>query len=415
MFIARAGLDPIIDAAYLLPATQLAQRGRAVRFVVPSAIGEFVRPQLRRRWIERRRTITEHLPRGLTRLVSPPSRFAGFWDDSVSAAQWLKWKYGRAPRVILHCHGVDSARIALGVRRRLPGVKVVLYSLGPYSQETVYGLLGEIPPQLSPDVQTIANRCDERERFVFQNADAVVCLSQKMIQYGAERYGLEPARTAFIPFFLDIQPFLQAGERRPLMRDRLDLGSDATIVYCGSLHRWQRPAEIVRVFRLIATVRPKVRFLTLTTNPDKMRELARSAGIVDAARHLKVPYQKVPDYLAAADLGIIGRGLFEQPMLINGISSPIKFGEYLAAGCPVILAEGIGDFSEMAETFQLGTTIPCDAGDEAIADLIGHALDSYAANCEDVRRRCRDFAQERFCLDKAIDTLMSLYQRLDAV
>ena len=45
---------------------------------------------------------------------------------------------------------------------------------------------------------------------------------------------------------------------------------------------------------------------------------------------------------------------------VNLVSSPTKFGEYLAAGVPVILTEGIGDYSEMAETMHVGITLKID-------------------------------------------------------
>ena len=39
------------------------------------------------------------------------------------------------------------------------------------------------------------------------------------------------------------------------------------------------------------------------------------------------------------------------------MSSPTKFGEYLAAGVPVVLTDCIGDYSRWAEEFRLGVVL----------------------------------------------------------
>lgn len=54
-----------------------------------------------------------------------------------------------------------------------------------------------------------------------------------------------------------------------------------------------------------------------------------------------VAHGLVKKYLSAANAGIIMR----KDVTVNNVESPIKVGEYLACGLPVILTKGIGDYS----------------------------------------------------------------------
>src|SRR5690606_31076769 len=61
----------------------------------------------------------------------------------------------------------------------------------------------------------------------------------------------------------------------------------------------------------------------------------------------KVPVSEVSDYLNAADLGF---GLRQPTYSMQGVA-PIKLGEYLLTGLPVIASKGIGDTTEILHAF----------------------------------------------------------------
>lgn len=50
-----------------------------------------------------------------------------------------------------------------------------------------------------------------------------------------------------------------------------------------------------------------------------------------------VPYQEVPEYLCAADVGIVWRN----SDVVNKVASPVKFSEYVCCGLPVIANNGV--------------------------------------------------------------------------
>ena len=53
--------------------------------------------------------------------------------------------------------------------------------------------------------------------------------------------------------------------------------------------------------------------------------------------NLFVPYAEVPNYLNAADIGVVWRN----NDIVNNVSSPVKFSEYVCCGLPVIANDGV--------------------------------------------------------------------------
>jgi hypothetical protein len=42
---------------------------------------------------------------------------------------------------------------------------------------------------------------------------------------------------------------------------------------------------------------------------------------------------------------------------VNEVASPVKFGEYLASGLPVVMSAGIGDYSELVRRKKVGVIL----------------------------------------------------------
>ena len=58
-----------------------------------------------------------------------------------------------------------------------------------------------------------------------------------------------------------------------------------------------------------------------------------------------VSYKDINDYLNAADFGL----LLREDTPTNNVASPTKFAEYLMAGLPTLISQGVGDLSEFVE------------------------------------------------------------------
>ena len=65
----------------------------------------------------------------------------------------------------------------------------------------------------------------------------------------------------------------------------------------------------------------------------------------------KVKANEVPDYLIAADYGL----LIREKSVTNKVASPVKFAEYLACGLMVIISEDMGDYTEFTSLNKCGS------------------------------------------------------------
>ena len=100
---------------------------------------------------------------------------------------------------------------------------------------------------------------------------------------------------------------------------------------------------------------------------------------------------------------------------VNRVSSPTKFGEYLAAGVPVIATEGISDFSRWISEHDVGITLGHEElarGEAASADL-RHFLDAVQGERDAWRERCLRLCEERLSWEERIRDLSSAYSDLD--
>jgi hypothetical protein len=77
-----------------------------------------------------------------------------------------------------------------------------------------------------------------------------------------------------------------------------------------------------------------------------------------------VAHHEVPVRLAGAHVGF----LLRRSSPVNEVSSPTKFGEYLAAGLPVVMTDGIGDFTDLAMQENVGLIIPHSMLDAAFCE-----------------------------------------------
>jgi hypothetical protein len=129
-------------------------------------------------------------------------------------------------------------------------------------------------------------------------------------------------------------------------------------------------------------------------------------------RVLTLPFEKMPRYLAAADLGLLARGFFEERNRVNSFSSPIKIPEYLVAGCPVVMASGIGDLSDIVRTNGLGVVASEGEDLNTIEEKIGSFLADYSVRRDAVRKHCWVTASRVFDIKQNIQSYLSVYASL---
>ena len=111
-------------------------------------------------------------------------------------------------------------------------------------------------------------------------------------------------------------------------------------------------------------------------------------------RLISLPQNKVSEYLTAMDLGLLLRA----PSVLNNFSQPVKFGEYLSAGIPVVLEEGTGDISLILNKHRIGCVIKLTGKDNK-ADFdaeVTNALNWYQQNMQTVRTDTKDYIDKQY-------------------
>lgn len=183
--------------------------------------------------------------------------------------------------------------------------------------------------------------------------------------------------------------------RRKTVRAKLDIAQHAPLlIYAGSLGGQYCLEAMLRLLALVRASRPDSCLLILTPNLNlvdrAVSSLPELAGFVKA---LSVPAPSVPWYLACADLGLaLRRATFSMQAV-----APIKLGEYLLCGVPVVASAGTGDATETLAADVAHLLGDCDSA----ADLASAAhwfLDQVLANRAAYRKRCRSFGVKHFSL-----------------
>lgn len=407
------GLDATFGSEFVKPLEFLSASVFDIDVWVLSPIGEMLRHPLRKAWAARLQSFPPTVRGHIRRIPMAPSRFITFTDEACLLALALRISHEKNSQLILHAVGARAAYLAVRARLLLPHrkISVVFRSTGPAADEFLYRA-GGLKRLTNQRIKHRHKSIQYQEDAAYRAADAVVALSEPMRQHAILLRG-GPSNVRNIGCYADVSMFSRDVSQRENIRRELGWMDELIILHSGSLHPWQRPAEIIRLFEQILSLEPRSRLVMLTRDSRVLDSaLSHSSLPRDKCSTFGLEFAEVPRYLAAADIGLIGRGLMEAPSIVNSFSSPIKFAEYLASGCPVIMGEGIGDFSELAKAQELGLVLDHEHDDTSLRVRLGEFLNSYRNNQELWRQRCLRFAETHLDVRLSIDRYQALYADL---
>ncbi|HVT88209.1 MAG TPA: glycosyltransferase [Tepidisphaeraceae bacterium] len=387
----REGLGSVFEPMVVSPVTRLVRAGFPARIAVFCPIGEMVRPRLRKRWQGIERNIAVELDGSVHRLPSPPSRAMNAWNEAAYFQRWFDWHYPKPNSpVLLHCRGSHATHLGLGVRRNRD-VKVIYDMRGVEHAEQLY---------VRNDLKS-ANNLEDLEATAARSSDAVICVSNRMKEFACGRYGIDAGKIAVAPCCVDMSapdPMLA----RNANRLKLGITERFVVAYCGGAHSWQLPRQSTELFLKIQSAIPRAHYLVLTPAVEQLKHILQQLNVRSSdATVMNVPHDQVATHLAAADVGL----LIRERSLINEVAAPVKFGEYLRSSLPVIISEGVGDYSQLVRSEQLGFVLDDHRDPSAF-------LTDYVANPIAWRDRCRRAAHEHLSSDLLVNSWMDLYRQL---
>lgn len=176
------------------------------------------------------------------------------------------------------------------------------------------------------------------------------------------------------------------------------------LLYLGQLHGAQYAELFIDAAAELARRRPEARFMVVGDGGrfGEIHARAEQLGVADRVVFTgAVPYDRVPEYIAAADVAV---ATFADTPQVR-CKSPLKVVEYLAAG-KAIVASRVGEVARMLEGGCGELVAPGDAG--AIVSACEKLLDSPELRTE-MGRRARRRAEQKYNWSVTAEHLLQAY------
>ncbi len=183
----------------------------------------------------------------------------------------------------------------------------------------------------------------ETERRIFRDSDHVFVVSQHLQELVAS-CGVPENRIDILPNGVDPRRFAPQSADGKRVRAQLGLEGKQIIGFVGSLKPWHGTETLLAAFRDVHPAALQAHLLIVGDGPgrEQLEKTVHANGLNQVVTFTgNVPYDEVPDYLAAVDIAVAPYTPNEQFYY-----SPIKIFEYMAMAKPVV-AGRIGQVEEI--------------------------------------------------------------------
>ncbi len=322
-----------------------------------------------------------------------PPIFSTIWDRmkmSIYARKLTK----RLHFDIVHCRSYISSLIGIKLKRNF-GVKFIFDMRGFWADERVDGQLWDVK---KPHFKWVYNYFKKKEQVFLKEADAIISLTHDAKDYMIKHWHVIN-RIDVIPCAVDTTLFSPKQIERDLSDRVITLG------YLGSIGTWYMLDEMLSFFSVFLKKYPNSIFKFITKEPSStIYKAAQSIGIGKDRIIVKAASRKqVPTELDDVDVGVF----FIRPLFSKKSSSPIKQGEFMSMGIPVITNAGIGDTDQIIKKYHSGILISefSDACYLSATEMVSDMLSRH-------KNHIRSGAIEYFSLEKGIQSYANVYVTL---
>ena len=231
------------------------------------------------------------------------------------------------------------ARIALTVLRYKPNLKLIFDADGlPIEEHVDFAGLKK--------GSFWYNQLKKIEKEIVAKAELILCRSSKAIEFLVQQYGEDKRSKFHVVINGRNESMFQRSVENEIAKTKesLVIPPDCFVaVYSGSLGPQYGVDQMLYLHEMLLRWNPNAYLLILTGNPGYLsRRLPKSLHHVLIKRVL---VQEVPRYLSIANIAF---ALRKAAFSMQGVS-PIKLGEYLLIGLPVIASAGIGDTEDILQ------------------------------------------------------------------
>ncbi|MCH6202094.1 hypothetical protein MMU07_21130 [Aquiflexum sp. LQ15W] len=241
----------------------------------------------------------------------------------------------------------------------------------------------------------------KEEGKILKRADKVLTRTQKATDIHVANIGRQHQGKFFkVSNGRDADFFKPDSESRSRIRREIGLSDNELLwVYTGSIGPQYMVEEMLECFGRHHIDNPGSKFLILT------RDTGYLAGKIPMEMEKSVivqsgSYSEIPLFLSAADVGL---SLRKAASSLVGIA-PIKLGEYLLCGLPVIASSGVGDTEQMLKDKDFCFLVS-SVGD----GLFTPRLQGWIGGLAKLdRAKIRDFGLEHFSLEQSVGSYLGM-------
>lgn len=326
-----------------------------------------------------------------------PPLLGSAWDLAQFA--WAARRIVRAERItVVHCRSHPPMPVGMLVKRRTRAKLLFDFRDFWADSNLAHGRF-----------RSVFRWFKRREADYVASADAVVTLTRAAAEHLARAYpdpNQPPGRKyTVIPCCADFDLFRPLPARDRARADLRIPGDTTVLVYLGSIGPVYLVDEMMALFAELCALRPGAVFLLICNNGE--REIASAAaarGIpADRLRVLNASRPAIPSYLAAADVAVA----FKRADLSNLGCSPVKIGEFLACGVPVIANAGVGDLDDLLEPAINGSLTLADFAPATMQAALARVLGPDRLCAEDIRANSAGWR-----LEEGVSRYASIYEAL---
>lgn len=276
------------------------------------------------------------------------------------------------------------------------GIKIVFDADGLPLQERV-DFLGRNPNGM------MLTWLKKQETFCLKTADRVLTRSQKSVDIHLCTLGSsDSSKFHVVSNGRNPEFFLPSLVKRKHLRDEMGMREDDTLwIYSGTLGPEYELVDMLSLFGEYHKQFPRSQFLILTRNIDFFHANTPEgtpSGVIVQETSLR----NIPGYQSAADVAI---SLRKPAKSLVGLA-PVKLGEYLIMGLPVISTADIGDIDELIADKPF-----CYLYDKENYD--SESLIQWFEAAKSINRKfIRDFGIQRFGLKNSISEYLKALKDL---
>ena len=168
--------------------------------------------------------------------------------------------------------------------------------------------------------------------------------------------------------------------------------------------------EVAEFCKRLLDAEPSLFFFTISPNPSEEVEQAYLAAGLEPSDFVvlnKIPYSQIEGYISACDMGMIAI----PPLDSQRYRTPVKIGNYLACGLPILLNKGIADDDDMAKEENVGVVF--DSLSQTAIDVpLQQLRQLMQEDTPPLQARCRAAAIRHRGLQNSVDVLLEIFDEV---